>query len=277
LWYQITLSLNPWNKKHWIKKRFFDPIYGVNEEFKKKPKKVKGIFALSTNYFVNEFIDQSFKDAMERLREQNPKRYKVAGLGDWGISSGLVFEHWQEKEFDEATIMSDKRFKHVYAMDFGYKADPTAFIHLAVDEKMMEIYAVEEHYEKGMTNKKIADMLKYKGHSNKLIIADSSEPKSIDRLYELGIWQIEPAVKGNDSVRNGIDKLQDYTIIANRAITPNFCTELDNYQWDAEKSNVPVDDFNHLINNVKNHASVKYKLGKKTGTLKRQSEVKAVA
>ncbi len=246
LWYQITLSLNPWNKKHWIKKRFFDPIFGKNNEYK-VPKDDPNIFALSTNYFVNEFIDQSFKDKMEVLRVNNPKRYNVAGLGNWGISSGLVYEHWKEEVINVQRIMESKAFRHVYGLDWGYTNDPTSFIHLAVDEVNFKIYALAEHYETGMTNKKIAEMLHYKGYSSKVIIGDSSEPKSIDRLYELGIWQIEGAVKGNDSVRNGIDKLQDYEIIADRRLTPNFCTELDNYQWDAEKKNVPVDDFNHLM------------------------------
>ena len=31
------------------------------------------------------------------MKKNNPRRYRVAGLGDWGIVEGLVFENWEEK------------------------------------------------------------------------------------------------------------------------------------------------------------------------------------
>ena len=247
LWYQLTLSLNPWNKKHWIKKRFFDPIYGENEEFKENPKEDRSIYALSTNYFINEFIDDSFKESMMRMKENNPKRYHVAGLGNWGITSGLVFEHWKQQDINVAVLNKMPGIKSVHGLDWGFSADPTAFIHLMVDEKNLRVYAVKEMYKKGMTNKAIAQEIKYLGYDKQIIIGDSSEPKSIEDIFTRGIRRIRPAKKGNDSVRAGIDKLQDYEIIADPKLTPNFCTELDNYMWDADKPNTPVDDFNHLM------------------------------
>lgn len=88
------------------------------------------------------------------------------------------------------------------------------------------------------------------GYAKEKIRADSSEPKSIDRLRELGLSNIRPARKGKDSINNGIDYFQDFQIIVHPRCV-NFITEICNYAWDVDKSgkklNKPIDDFNHLM------------------------------
>ena len=80
--------------------------------------------------------------------------------------------------------------------------------------------------------------------------ADSAEMKSIDRLYELGLVGIKPARKGPDSIRAGIDFLQDYRIIIHPRCV-NFLTEINGYVWDTDKYDnrlqKPVDWQNHLM------------------------------
>ena len=48
------------------------------------------------------------------MKENNPRRYKVAGLGGWGIVDGLIYEKWREEAFDVAAISQkpdvEKRF-----------------------------------------------------------------------------------------------------------------------------------------------------------------------
>ena len=89
------------------------------------------------------------------------------------------------------------------------------------------------------------------GYKKEKITADSAEPKSINRLRELGLKGIRKARKGKDSVNNGIDFLSDYHIIIHPRCV-NFLTEISNYTWDTDtktgkKLNVPIDDFNHLM------------------------------
>ena len=89
------------------------------------------------------------------------------------------------------------------------------------------------------------------GYAKERITADSAEPKSIDRLRKLGLKGIRKARKGKDSVKNGIDFLSDYHIIIHPRCV-NFLMEIANYVWDRDKTgkklvNVPVDDFNHLM------------------------------
>ena len=82
------------------------------------------------------------------------------------------------------------------------------------------------------------------------ITADSAEPKSIDRLRELGLSRIRKARKGKDSINSGIDFIQDFKIIIHPRCV-NFLTEISNYTWAIDKFgkklNKPIDDFNHLM------------------------------
>lgn len=238
LFKQITLTFNPWNEHHWIKKRFFDAP--PNDD----------VLALTTNYLCNEWLDDADKRVFETMRLNNPRRYQVAGLGDWGIVDGLVFENWQEESFELETIRKVKGIKSAFGLDFGYTNDPSALWCGMVDLKSKVIYVFDEMYKNGMSNEAIHDEITKMGYSKERITADSSEPKSIDRLRELGLSNIKAARKGKDSINNGIDYLQDFKIIIHPRCV-NTLTEISNYTWDKDKFgkkiNKPIDDFNHIM------------------------------
>lgn len=237
LYKQITLTFNPWNEKHWLKKRFFD----VEDE---------NIMAKTTNYMCNEWLDESDKKLFEDMKKNNPRRYQVAGLGNWGIVEGLVYENWEEKEFDVNEISKRKGVKSAFGLDFGYTNDPSAFFCGLIDVANKEIYVFDEIYKNAMKNRQIAEEIIRKGYGKEKIVADSQEPKSIDELYDLGLKGIRKSRKGRDSINNGIQYIQDYKIIIHPRCV-NFITEISNYMWDKDKFdnpiNKPVDDFNHLM------------------------------
>lgn len=234
LWKQITLTFNPWNEKIWIKKRFYDA----------EPD--EDILAITTNYMCNEFLDEADLRVFERMKRDNPKRYKVAGLGNWGIVDGLVYENWREEAFSLEEI---KHCNTACGLDFGYTNDPTAFFMGFLDTTAKKLYVWDEMYEKGMSNKAIHKKIVDMGYSKERIIGDSAEPKSIDELKGLGL-RIKGAKKGKDSVMNGIQWIQDLEIIIHPRCV-NFLTEISNYTWDEDrfgnKINKPIDDFNHLM------------------------------
>lgn len=238
LWKQVTLTLNPWNEHHWIKKRFFDAPPDPD------------ILAMTTNYMCNEWLDKNDLALFERMKRDNPRRYRVAGLGDWGIVDGLIYENWEEREFDIDEIRRKPGVHSVFGLDFGYTNDPTALFCGMIDRENRILYAFDEMYEKGMSNERIARKIVEMGYSKERITADSAEPKSIDRLRELGLYHIRAARKGKDSISNGIDFLQDYHIVVHPRCV-NFLTEISNYTWDTDKLGnkvgKPIDDFNHLM------------------------------
>ncbi|EGT4144054.1 PBSX family phage terminase large subunit [Clostridium perfringens] len=233
---QITVTFNPWSEKHWLKKRFFD-----SED--------EDILALTTTYECNEYLGEDDRKLFEKMKEKNPRRYRIEGKGEWGIAEGLVYENFEELEFDLEEIKKRPGIISIFGMDFGYTHDPTAFICALVDEKAKEIFIFDEHYQKGMSNSDIANMIKYKGYSKEIIIADSAEPKSIDDIKRQGIRRIKAAQKGKDSILNGIQNIQDYKIY----VLPkceNTLVELNNYVWDTKDGrgiNKPMDDYNHLM------------------------------
>ena len=220
LWKRITIILNPWSESHWIKKRFFD-----NPD--------DDVLAMTTTYKINEFLDQADLKLFEKMRVNNPRRYKTAALGEWGISEGLIYENFIEEDFDISEIKKRTNAKVCFGLDFGYVNDATALFCGIIFEQEKLLYVFDELYEK-----------------KEKIIADSAEPKSIDRLYDLGIRGIKAARKGKDSIVNGIDYLQDFKLIVH-PICVNFLLEIQNYAWQTDKNgkqiNKPIDDFNHLM------------------------------
>lgn len=102
---QITITFNPWNERHWLKKRFFDT-------------QDSDILAITTNYTCNEWLDKTDLKVFERMKENNPRRYNVAGLGNWGIVDGLVYENFEERIFTLEEIRGPT-LETVAGLDFG--------------------------------------------------------------------------------------------------------------------------------------------------------------
>ena len=238
LFKQITMTFNPWNDRHWIKGRFFDAP------------KSDDILAMTTNYTCNEWLDEADFRLFEEMKRNNPRRYRVAGLGEWGVSEGVIFENWEEQAFDPEEISARSDVVSAFGLDFGYTNDPTALFCGLVSAEQKTIWVFDELYEKALTNKKIYDRISNMGYAKERIKADSAEPKSIDELLEYGLARIRPARKGKDSINNGIQHIQNYKIIVHPRCV-NFITEISNYTWDKDKFgnpiNRPIDDFNHLM------------------------------
>ena len=233
---QIIMTFNPWSEKHWIKKRFFD-----NPD--------ENTLALTTTYKCNEWLGADDIALFESMKKNNPRRYRIEGQGEWGVSEGLIYENVHESEFNVTDISKRAGAISIFGLDFGYTNDPTAFIAAIVDQSAKELYIYDEHYQKAMTNSDIASMIKYKGYAKEQIIADSAEPKSIEEIRRAGIPRIKDAAKGKDSIRNGIQLIQDYKIIVHPKCE-NTLIELSNYVWDTKDGvliNKPIDNYNHLM------------------------------
>lgn len=237
LFTQVTLTFNPWSERHWLKKRFFDTPSPL-------------VFTVTTNYTMNEFLSDTDRALFEEMKK-NPRRYRVAGLGDWGIVEGLIYDRWEEKAFDIDAIRKQPGVKSAFGLDFGYTNDPSALFCGLVDEGAKVIYVFDELYENGLTNQELYQRIEAAGYAKERIVADCAEPKSIEELRRAGCLHIQRSRKGRDSINYGIQQIQNYQIYVHPRCT-RFLTEISTYCWDTDKSNgaginKPVDFNNHLM------------------------------
>ena len=237
LFKQITITFNPWNEHHWLKARFFD----VPDD---------QTLAITTDYRCNEWLDESDRRLFEEMKVRNPRRYQVAGCGEWGIVEGLIYENWREESFTIEQIQSQyPDLQAAFGLDYGYTNDPTALFAGYVSLSARKIFVHDELYKKGLSNRAIYQEIIRLGYGKERITGDSAEPKSNDELKSYGL-HVTGAKKGPDSIKNGIQWIQDFEIIVHPRCV-NFLTEISNYTWDKDrfgnKLNVPVDDFNHLM------------------------------
>ena len=241
LFKQTTLTFNPWSEGHWLKKRFFDT---ENEN----------VDSYSTNYLCNEFLDETDIAVFERMKNENARKYAVAGLGEWGIAEGLIYENWEVKDFNWRELGKETntewQYRAFFGLDYGYTNDPTAFICFVANPITKEIYVFDEIYKTKMLNTDIANEITTKGFAKERIRADCAEPKSNDDLRRLGIQRIAPSVKGKDSINNGISVIQEYKIYIHPRCK-GALSEFSSYCWRKGKTenglNDPEDKNNHLM------------------------------
>ena len=227
---QITLTFNPWSANSWLKARFFD---SPDDD----------TFVKTTTYQCNEWLDDADRHIFEKMKVNNPRRYRIEGEGEWGIAEGLIYENVTYEEFDIEAVRKIPGIISAFGLDFGY-TDPNAFTACMVDNTNMIIYVFDEWYKTGVTNKIIAEAIKEKGYGGQRIICDSAEPKSIAELQEEGI-KAEASRKGKDSVNYGIQLIQNYKIVVHERNCPEFRKEISNYCWEKDKDGKPTDKPDH--------------------------------
>lgn len=231
---QIYLAFNPAPMQNWVYKHWFE-----NGE-------VPNTFYHHSTYKDNAFLTQAIIDSIEYLKVTNPQRYKMIGEGLFVSLDKQIYPKYEIQEFNH----SDIEGIYIFGLDFGYTNDPSAFVVAKVDLKNKIIYIFDEHYQTGMTNDAIANMIRYKGYAKEIITADAAEPKSIEEIRKQGISRIKAATKGAGSVNQGIQFIQQFKIVVHPSCT-NTCTELDNYTWKKDKqgnyTNEPIDSFNHIL------------------------------
>lgn len=194
---------------------------------------------ITLTYLDNEGLPQTVREFIES-RKENKRWWTVYGLGQLGEVEGKIYKDWQI--IDE--IPHEARLER-RGIDFGYSNDPTAIINIY---KYNGGFILDEiTYQKGLSNKQISDILL--SQEKVLMIADSAEPKSIDELCSYG-HNVIGAVKGADSIRQGIQVVQDQRMsMTKRSI--NLIKEYRNYMWKTDKNgkilNEPEGGLDHAM------------------------------
>lgn len=189
---------------------------------------------ITLTYLDNEALSQEVIASIEQ-RKNRQGWWKVFGLGQLGEVEGKIYKDWQI--IDE--IPHEARLER-FGLDFGYTNDPSAIV--AVYYYNGGYILDEILFQKGMSNKQLADTLI--NQKKALTVADSAEPKSIDEIRSYGV-NIQPTTKGKDSVRQGIQAVQDQPIsVTKRSV--NIIHEYRNYLWQTDKDGRVLNEPEHL-------------------------------
>jgi phage terminase large subunit len=216
---QIFLSWNPISKNSYL--------YGFTVE---NPPE-NSIFIHST-YKDNPFLNDEYIAALDEMATRNPAKYRVFGLGEWGVDTeGLVITNWRKEEFDPMEL-SALGYEHRVGLDLGW-IDPTSIIDSLYDRENKTIYVFNEFYKSGCQLSDVVKAIESMNLNKTKIYVDAAEPRSIQFFKQEGC-RVEPCAKGKDSVKAGLMFLQDHLIIVHPKCQ-NFITELENFSYIKSK------------------------------------------
>jgi len=212
-------------------------------------------------YKDNEALDHALVREIEKAKEKAKTSaywdnwWKVYGLGQVGSLDGVILQNWEQidKVPTEAKLIG-------YGMDFGFTNDPTTLVGVYRYNDSLVVH--EYLYQTGMLNSDIIKKLNdFSISKTEKIYGDSAEPKSIEEIYRSG-FNIKPVQKGTDSVKFGLQILQEYKLLVTKEST-NLIKELRSYTWDKDKTgkqlNAPIDEHNHAIDALRYLAMMELK------------------
>jgi len=227
--HQIYLSFNPIDENHWIKRVFFDI-------------KKDNAYLHHSTYKDNAFLDEEYKQELEKLKHIDEYYYKVYALGEWGsISNARVFHN---------VVIEDFKYKPGdlenirYGMDYGFVHASTL---TGCGFKENDLYIFLEHYYKEHTNGMFINKVGDTGFDKRNeITADSAEPDRILEWKQAG-YRVQGAIKGKNSLYDGIDYLQNIPKIhIHKTNCPNASREFLGYKRRELKDGTITEQFVEL-------------------------------
>ena len=227
LFYQWTLTFNPWNQYHWIKKRFFDVAD-------------PDILAMTTTYLMNEFIDDATLSLFEKMKTRNPRHYQVAGLGNWGIVEGNIFDMFTaDNIYNHEFVKTGMRY---IAIDYG-TVNPMAF--LDIWDMGDAIFVVREYYyDSRETGKQktdseyAADLNRFVGDMSNnnypvYVVIDPSAASFKLEVRKLGIRVKDADNAVLDGIRHTSNLFENKKLFVHESCE-NTIKELQSYVWDEK-------------------------------------------
>ena len=212
LFYQLSMSFNPTNAAHWLRRRFFDG-----------PQHPDTLIHHST-YRDNRFIDPAYAQRMERRAATDPDGYRVYALGQWGEGQRTqILPHYEVQPCSkEATAYPAMAM----GCDFGFN-HPNVTLLLAYKDEC--IYICDELVLRGHDGEEVAERMERQFDKRWILWCDSAEPDRIRRLKTRG-WKARGVKKGAGSVHDQIDWLKGRRLIVDPQCSHTI-GELQSWCW----------------------------------------------
>jgi phage terminase large subunit len=216
---------------------------------------------VNPSYKDNPWFSDELRREMEYDKRTDPDKYLHIWLGGYERhSESRVFKNWRIEEFDTP---SDATF--YYGGDWGFSVDPTVLVRCFEREPLVgvrkRLYIDHEAYQVGCEIDNTPALFdRVPGSREWPIVADSARPETISYLQRHGFPRIEAAVKGKDSVKEGVIFLQSYDIL----IHPRCTHTIDEFTMYSYKVDRQTNEVTPILEDNKNHVidSVRYAVEK---------------
>lgn len=264
---QTIVTFNPIDENHWIRSYFPDEIEeDLDKKYEAKFRRRRYVngawidFSLSeisskyvrqikipntkdivnidytlhlSTYEDNRFVNDEYRAELEDIKNRDINYWNIYARAKWGTIGGLVFNPmWK------FASMPSSLDEVVYGLDFGY-VHPSVLVMVGIKDN--KYYVKELAYEKGLTNQQFMKYVQEEKliESGGLIYADSAEPDRIDEWSGAG-FDIMPAFKGNNSVKDGIDLLKSIEVFTDKN-NYNLNRELKTYKHKLDNNGKPIE------------------------------------
>lgn len=231
------VDYNPIHPRHWV----YDKVLSR-----------KDCVMWRSTYLDNlQFLPAEQVYEIELMRENDPLGWQVYGLGMRGAyQKGQIYGQAPNKPWTAITNAEYEKIavKEYLGLDWGFFPDPNAVLGVKFVGNKRYIRAL--NYRQKQSNAQLAEVLKALGYGeDTVIVADTSDNKSIVNLRTLGFPLVYGAVKGPHSVERGIKQIQ--TLEVYYVMDPDLEFEYTNYTYllgpDEEPTGVPQDKYNHYM------------------------------
>jgi len=163
---------------------------------------------IRTNFSDNPWFPDVLREEMLYDRGRDPDKYAHIWLGEYmNKSSTRVFHNWRVEEFE-----APDNAVHRFGADWGFATDPTVLVRCHLIDRTL--YIDHEAYMVGCEVIDTPDLFMTIPDAQKWpIVADSARPETISHMKRHGFPKIEKAVKGKDSIQEGVEWLKSYDIV----------------------------------------------------------------
>ncbi len=203
-----------------------------------------------SSYRDNPFFPEVLQKEMEWDRARDPEKYAHVWLGEYEKhSESRVFKNWRVEEFETPASAT-----FLYGGDWGYSIDPSVLVRCYVVGRTL--YVDREAYRIGVEIDHLPALFATVPDSDRwTITADSARPETISYLQRHGYPKLVAAVKGKDSVKEGIIFLQGLDIVVHPRCVHTI-DELTLYSYKVDKQTgftLPIleDRKNHVIDSLR--------------------------
>ena len=189
----------------------------------------KDATVVRANYSDNPWLPQVLKDELEYDRNRDPDKFAHIWLGEYQRNSeARVFRNWKVEAFE-----TDPGATFRLGADWGFSVDPSVLLRCYVNGR--QLFVDYETYMIGCEIDQLPDLFRGVPDSEKwFITADSARPETISYMKKHGFPKINSAIKGKNSVQEGVEFLKSYDIVVHPRCK-HLIDELTLYSYETDK------------------------------------------